>query len=83
MPKNNTYCVRNENEIKLLIKKLGAPWEIVEKVCHISFFCKVEKSEKILNPYKRILASRESDDYEAKSLPLSKRNGSLFVEHIH
>lgn len=27
MLKKNTYGVRKKNEIKLLIKKLGAPWE--------------------------------------------------------
>lgn len=27
MPKYITYCVRKKNKIKLLAKKLGAPWK--------------------------------------------------------
>lgn len=37
MPENNTYRVRKENEIKLLIKKLGAPWEIAERGEYVIF----------------------------------------------
>lgn len=42
MPKNNTHCVRKENEIKLLIKKLGAPWEKVGRGNYVVFHSSAE-----------------------------------------